>query len=223
MKATTWKFATALLLALGLTAPLEAQGRGNGRDRDDDRREDSRDWDDDRDDDSDWDDDRDDDSDWDDDRDDDRWDDDDRDDRRREGSRTRSRHERGNGPSFCRSGRGHPVFGWEWCRERGWDRSSSSRYPVRWERRTWEDVIFRRQDRKPSLDRRDLGSILGDVIFGRVDTRRREIGAPGDWLGRWVDTSAGRELWITAGGIPIARLVDRNGDRRVDNVYVAER
>jgi hypothetical protein len=26
------------------------------------------------------------------------------------------------GPSFCRSGAGHPVFGWEWCRERGWDR-----------------------------------------------------------------------------------------------------
>jgi len=26
------------------------------------------------------------------------------------------------GPAFCRSGAGHPVFGWEWCRERGWDR-----------------------------------------------------------------------------------------------------
>ena len=27
----------------------------------------------------------------------------------------------GNGPSFCRSGAGHPVFGREWCREKGWD------------------------------------------------------------------------------------------------------
>lgn len=25
------------------------------------------------------------------------------------------------GPAFCRSGAGHPVFGWEWCRQRGWD------------------------------------------------------------------------------------------------------
>jgi len=25
------------------------------------------------------------------------------------------------GPSFCRSGAGHPVHGWEWCRQRGWD------------------------------------------------------------------------------------------------------
>jgi hypothetical protein len=28
---------------------------------------------------------------------------------------------RGGGPAFCRSGAGHPVFGREWCRERGWD------------------------------------------------------------------------------------------------------
>jgi hypothetical protein len=26
------------------------------------------------------------------------------------------------GPAFCRSGAGHPVHGWEWCRQRGWDR-----------------------------------------------------------------------------------------------------
>ncbi len=30
---------------------------------------------------------------------------------------------RDNGPAFCRSGAGHPVFGWRWCEERGWDRS----------------------------------------------------------------------------------------------------
>ena len=24
------------------------------------------------------------------------------------------------GPAFCRNGAGHPVFGWEWCRARGW-------------------------------------------------------------------------------------------------------
>lgn len=217
MKATTWKFATALVVALGLSAPLEAQGRGNGRDRDrdEDRREAYHD------------------DDGDDrsvrdgravDRDDDggvfgrnRDRDDDRD---RVYSRD-GRNERGNGPSFCRSGRGHPVFGWEWCRDRGWDRSNS-RYPVKWERRSWEDVIFRRDDRR-TLDRRGLDDVLGSVIFGRLDTRRRELGSSGDWLGRWTTTSSGRELWITAGGVPIARLVDRNGDRRVDSVYVAER
>lgn len=26
----------------------------------------------------------------------------------------------GNVPAFCRNGEGHPVHGWEWCREKGW-------------------------------------------------------------------------------------------------------
>ena len=33
----------------------------------------------------------------------------------------------GNGPAFCRSGAGHPVHGWEWCREKGWDRADRDR------------------------------------------------------------------------------------------------
>ena len=32
----------------------------------------------------------------------------------------RSKNNNGNGPAFCRSGAGHPVHGWAWCRERGW-------------------------------------------------------------------------------------------------------
>lgn len=28
----------------------------------------------------------------------------------------------GKGPSFCRTGQGHPRFGWQWCEARGWDR-----------------------------------------------------------------------------------------------------
>ena len=210
MKATTWKVTTALVLALGLVAPLEAQGRGNGRDRDrdDDRYEE--------------DDHRYGDRQGEGRKGDDRYDDDDWGRTSSRDGRSYERNERGNGPSFCRSGRGHPVFGWNWCRERGWDRSNS-RYPVRWEQRTWEDVIFRRPDSRSTLDRRGLGDILGDVVFGRIDTRRRELGSSSDYSGRWTTSGSGRELWITAGGVPIARLIDRNGDRRVDSVFLAER
>ena len=28
-----------------------------------------------------------------------------------------------NGPEFCRNGQGHPVYGWQWCADRGWDRA----------------------------------------------------------------------------------------------------
>ena len=134
-----------------------------------------------------------------------------------------ARNERGNGPSFCRSGAGHPNFGWQWCRDRGWDRSGTR--AVRWEQRSWEDVIFRlpRGDRRQTLDQRGLADVLGDVVFGRIDTRRRALGSPSDFEGRWATAGSSRELWITAGGIPIARLVDRNGDRRVDAVWTAER
>ncbi len=31
----------------------------------------------------------------------------------------------GNGPAFCRNGQGHPVHGWEWCRQKGWGDASS--------------------------------------------------------------------------------------------------
>ena len=34
---------------------------------------------------------------------------------------------KGGGPAFCRSGAGHPVFGWEWCRDRGWGDASAAR------------------------------------------------------------------------------------------------
>ena len=33
----------------------------------------------------------------------------------------------GNGPAFCRNGQGHPVHGWEWCRQKGWGDGSSRR------------------------------------------------------------------------------------------------
>ena len=31
------------------------------------------------------------------------------------------------GPAFCRSGAGHPVFGWEWCQARGWGNAGANR------------------------------------------------------------------------------------------------
>ena len=60
----------------------------------------------------------------------------------------------GGGPAFCRSGAGHPVFGWEWCRERGWGNSSAAR----------NDRIVRggRGDAYPDRDR---DRRLNDVAF----------------------------------------------------------
>ncbi|MBI3050575.1 MAG: hypothetical protein HYY76_19975 [Acidobacteria bacterium] len=60
------------------------------------------------------------------------------------GPKAKSRN--GNGPAFCRSGAGHPVHGWQWCREKGWDRADRD-----W---GWWD---RDDDRRDDRDRDDRG------------------------------------------------------------------
>lgn len=47
--------------------------------------------------------------------------------------------EQDRGPAFCRTGEGHPKFGWRWCEERGYGRDggryegrADSRYPTRY-------------------------------------------------------------------------------------------
>ena len=35
------------------------------------------------------------------------------------------KNKNGNGPAFCRNGQGHPRWGWQWCEDRGWDRSGN--------------------------------------------------------------------------------------------------
>jgi Ni/Co efflux regulator RcnB len=51
----------------------------------------------------------------------------------------RRQQQAGGGPAFCRSGSGHPVFGRQWCREKGFGLG---------------------------MERRDLGR-AGDIIIGR--------------------------------------------------------
>jgi hypothetical protein len=53
----------------------------------------------------------------------------------------------GNGPAFCRSGAGHPVHGWAWCRERGWSRDG---FFDRDRGRDRQDRARRRDDRDRS-------------------------------------------------------------------------
>lgn len=129
------------------------------------------------------------------------------------------------GPAFCRSGAGHPVHGRRWCVRkgfglgRGW---TDRRYDYRWERARWGDVVIRdRRDR--DRDRRDVGDdwlrdVLGDVIYGRVQTHHRSLGWNGPLAGDWFDADDGRVLTILSAGRPLAELVDRDGDGRVEDV-----
>lgn len=221
MRTMIWMTAlTTMLVAAGVES-ADAQGRSDrARERDRDSRVEERDRDrDDRDDrDRDWERDRQRDRDRDGgifDRDRDR-------DRDRGVLGRRGDRRQGNGPPFCRNGRGHPVHGWQWCREKGWDRQGSR--GILWERRGWEDVIFRAPTdrRRGVLDQRGLIDVLGDVVMGRLDDRRRYMGEQGSLRGEWRGRGSTSVLDVLVGGVPLARLVDTNADGRVDSVFVAD-
>lgn len=122
----------------------------------------------------------------------------------------------GKGPAFCRSGAGHPVHGRQWCVNKGFGLGNS-----RWDRGNWDGVIFRQEPRSNiDIGRSVLGDILGNVIFNRLDARRQYLGVSQPLTGRWVNADGGSVLLVSAGRTPIAELVDRNRDRRVDLVLL---
>lgn len=140
------------------------------------------------------------------------------DDRRWDDRRYDDRSRR-NGPAFCRSGEGHPVFGRQWCRDKGYSLGRERTRDI------WGDIIYRQpRDRRydnRTLSRGTLGDILGSVVLGRFDSYGRSYyGNSGSLNGRWLD-NRGSTLQLYMGRVPIARLVDTNFDGRVDNVILA--
>ena len=160
----------------------------------------------------------------------------DRRDRRDDRWDRRDRRDRGRnaGPPFCRNGRGHPVHGRQWCREKGygdWRYDRRRGYydgrPVIWDRRGgWGDIILRnstRHRRAGVLSHDALIAILGVVIVdklvqeARLDRRDRIHG-------RWVMPGGRADvLQIRSGSRPVAELTDVNRDGRVDAVLVPRR
>ena len=68
------------------------------------------------------------------------------------------------GPAFCRSGAGHPQFGWEWCRERGWDRVNG-RGILRADNRIYDDRDDRYRNGRIYRDDRRDGRRVNDIAF----------------------------------------------------------
>jgi hypothetical protein len=121
-------------------------------------------------------------------------------------------------PAFCRSGAGHPVWGRDWCLDKGFGLGDRDR--------TWgvdrglEDIILRSPDpRRDVLDRGGLIDVLGDVIFGRLAVQSLVLGADQPLSGRWIGQPEGpRTLRVTAGDLPVAELVDYDRDDSVDTI-----
>jgi len=125
-------------------------------------------------------------------------------------------------PAFCRSGEGHPVFGREWCLQKGFGLGDYR--DLRWGRTTdVRDVIFRQVDRG-TLARAVLIDVLGDVVFNRLGLHALTLGYSDPLSGVWLGEPAGPQvLRVTAGDYPIAEFYDGDRDNRADALVVALR
>lgn len=128
----------------------------------------------------------------------------------------------GDAPAFCRSGEGHPVWGREWCLEKGFGLGSSDR--TIWGRSTVDDVVFDRRDSRDRLDRGGLIDVLGDVVFGRLALHAVSLGLAEPLTGTWVDQDRDgpRILRVRSGDTEVAELVDQDRDQRVEVLYVIQ-
>jgi hypothetical protein len=127
----------------------------------------------------------------------------------------------GNAPSFCRSGAGHPVWGREWCLDKGFGLGSGN--GTLWSRGSVDDVIYRRTDSRDRLDRGGLIDVVGDIIFGRLALHAVSLGLVEPLTGVWVAEPNGpRLLRVRAGDVEVAEFVDADRDGRVEVLYVVQ-
>jgi hypothetical protein len=127
-------------------------------------------------------------------------------------------------PSFCRSGAGHPVWGRQWCVDKGFGLGVDD--DLRWSRVLEpRDIVFTRPT-TGDLTRDVLVSVLGDVVLNRLATHAITLGLQDPLSGRWLGDASEtgpRVLLLSSGARPIAELVDVNRDDKVEVLVVAVR
>lgn len=132
----------------------------------------------------------------------------------------------GGAPSFCRSGAGHPVWGRQWCLDKGFGLGTPGTQPnVRWgTTRSVGDIIFGRRVNSGVIPRDALLSLLGPVAFDRLALHAVTLGYTDPLTGVWHSEATGPDvLFVNSGGVPIAEFVDTNRDQRPELMLVALR
>lgn len=129
---------------------------------------------------------------------------------------------RDGAPAFCRSGAGHPVFGREWCVDKGFGLGADRDF--RWGRMRLDDVVFVRRVSATRLASDAILALLGPTAFDRLALHAITLGLMEPLAGVWLDDPGGpRVLLLTSGDRPVAELVDRDRDDRPEVLLVARR
>lgn len=125
-------------------------------------------------------------------------------------------------PSFCRSGAGHPVWGRQWCLDKGFGLGSEAGF--RWGRKKDPGDIVFREVTTDRLATAALRNLIGDVVFNRLALHAITLGLADPLTGVWLGEPTGpRVLLLTSGNTPVAEIVDANRDNRVETLVVALR
>ena len=124
-------------------------------------------------------------------------------------------------PSFCRSGAGHPVWGRDWCLDKGFGLGTYQDY--RWGRTTdVGNIVFPRSGIGSILGTVALSSLLGSDTFNRLALHAVTLGLAEPLTGRWVAQPTGPQLlMVNSGPYPVAELVDNDRDFRIEDLLVA--
>jgi len=130
---------------------------------------------------------------------------------------------RDGAPSFCRSGAGHPVWGREWCIDKGFGLGQYEDY--RWGRTTdVGDIIYSRGTLQDRIMGTALENLLGTSAFNRLALHAVTLGLLEPLVGRFIGQPTGPQyLVVNSGAYPVAELYDTNRDNRWDNLLVALR
>jgi hypothetical protein len=126
-------------------------------------------------------------------------------------------------PSFCRSGAGHPVWGRQWCIDKGFGLGTEGN--LRWgSTRNLSDLVFNGDLASSSLTTNALLNLLGPVAFNRLALHALTLGLTDPLTGTLrSDPSGQRLLLVSSGPRQIAEMVDLNNDKRADQMLVALR
>lgn len=121
--------------------------------------------------------------------------------------------DRADSPSFCRTGAGHPVYGRDWCWERGFRLGNG------WDRDRGGSVRLAPPVGRP-IDQAVLTALLDSQTMSRIQTVKSGLRLTAPLNASWLETTVGgRVLTIRAGSTPIAEISDRNRDGRADALW----
>jgi hypothetical protein len=121
--------------------------------------------------------------------------------------------DRAESPSFCRTGDGHPVYGRDWCWERGF------RLGNEWDRDRGGNVRLVPPTGRP-IDQAVLTALLDAQTMSRIQTVKSGLRLTAPLHASWLETTAGgRILTIRSGSTTIAEIADRNRDGQADALW----